>query len=88
MLFRPSAKEIGALKSVLGILIVSKRVSAQNFFTLIELIANFFPVILASKSKQRPIRPMKNFMILISQDFVNFIGKRIHIKVGFIYIIK
>lgn len=48
VLYKPSFKLTGGLKSVLGILIVSKRVSAQNFFTRIELIANFFPDILAS----------------------------------------
>lgn len=56
VLYKPSLKGTGALKLVIGTLIVSERVFAQNLFTLIELIANFFPDILASKSKQIPAK--------------------------------
>lgn len=53
---KPSSSETGAVKPVIGTLDDLKYVFWQNFFTRIELIANFLCKMNASRSKHFPPR--------------------------------
>ena len=63
VLFNPSSKEYGALKTECAF-DASNFVVAQNFLTLTELIASFFRVIIASKSNPYPPNIPNHYGIL------------------------